>query len=85
MIPQTLLLFCHVVILFLAIPTASFAQNSPYDVFPAADAPWYRARYDASTQPGELIFPVNYTVWILENAEELRSVLVPQDGGGRVV
>ena len=34
------------------------AQQPPYDVFPAAKPPYHRVRYEASTQPGELIFPV---------------------------
>lgn len=58
------------------------AQQSPYDVFPAADPPYYRVRYDASTQPGELIFPVNYTVWIPRDVKRLRGVIVHQHGCG---
>ena len=52
------------VILLVALPTLLWAQNPPYDVFPAADPPYYRVRYEASDQPGELSFPVNYSVWI---------------------
>jgi predicted small lipoprotein YifL len=42
----------------LAAFTAS-AQKPPYDVFPPADAPYFRVRYEAPTEPkaGELIFP----------------------------
>lgn len=58
------------------------AQNKPYDVFPEAKPPYYRVRYEASTKPGELIFPVNYTIWIPEDVETLRGVVVHQHGCG---
>lgn len=58
------------------------AQPGPYDVFPPADPPYYRVRYAASTAPGELIFPVNYTIWIPEGAKSLRGVIVHQHGCG---
>ncbi|QDT64877.1 alpha/beta hydrolase family protein [Calycomorphotria hydatis] len=60
----------------------SFAQNPPYDVFPEAEPPYYRIRYEASSEPDELIFPVNYTVWIPENVKTLRGVMVHQHGCG---
>lgn len=63
--------------------TASLpAQQPPYNVFPAADPPYYRVRYEASTQPGELIFPVNYTVWVPPGVKSLRGVIVHQHGCG---
>ncbi|MDF1754857.1 MAG: hypothetical protein P1U89_18870 [Verrucomicrobiales bacterium] len=58
------------------------AQEAPYDIFPDAEPPYYRVRYEASTTPGELIFPVNYTVWIPPGASELRGVIVHQHGCG---
>ena len=58
------------------------AQQPPYDVFPAADPPYYRVRYEASTVPGELAFPVNYTIWIPPNVTTLRGVVVHQHGCG---
>lgn len=58
------------------------AQSPPYDVFPAAEAPYYRVRYAASSKPGELIFPVNYTIWIPKEAKVLRGVIVHQHGCG---
>ncbi len=58
------------------------AQQPPYDVFPAADPPYYRVRYEASAQPGELIYPVNYTVWIPRDVKTLRGVIVHQHGCG---
>ncbi len=62
----------------------AFAQqpNPPYDVFPEAGPPYYRVRYEASTQPGELTFPVKYTVWIPEGVETLRGLIVHQHGCG---
>ncbi len=61
---------------------AAFAQQPPYDVFPAAAAPYYRVRYAASTEPGGLIYPVNYTIWIPAGVKELRGVVVHQHGCG---
>lgn len=58
------------------------AQNPPYDVFPPAEPPYSRVRYEASTKPGELTFPVNYTVWIPEGVKTLRGVIVHQHGCG---
>lgn len=58
------------------------AQAPPYDTFPAADPPYYRVRYEASTAAGELTFPVNYTVWIPPGVKQLRGVIVHQHGCG---
>lgn len=69
-------------VLLIALPVTLFAQNAPYDVFPDAEPPYYRVRYEASTEPGELIFPVNYTVWIPRGVKTLRGVVVHQHGCG---
>jgi pimeloyl-ACP methyl ester carboxylesterase len=69
-------------VLFFLLTGALLAQQPPYDVFPPAEAPYYRVRYEASTQPGELIFPVNYTVWIPPGVKTLRGVIVHQHGCG---
>ena len=61
---------------------ASFAQQPPYDVFPPAEPPYYRVRYEASAQPGELKFAVNYTIWIPRGVKTLRGVIVHQHGCG---
>jgi len=61
--------------------TAS-AQQPPYDVFPAAEPPYYRVRYEASTAPGELTYAVNYTIWIPKDVKSLRGVIVHQHGCG---
>ncbi|MBI1346462.1 hypothetical protein GC163_09245 [bacterium] len=66
----------------MALTLTAVAQQPPYDVYPAADPPYYRVRYEASTAPGELIYPVNYTVWIPPNVKTLRGVIVHQHGCG---
>jgi hypothetical protein len=73
----------HLVMMLLLIASAEAgAQQPPYDIFPPADPPYYRVRYDASTQPGELIFPVNYTIWIPPGVMQLRGLIVHQHGCG---
>lgn len=67
-------------LLFLA--TTLCAQQAPYDVFPAAEPPYYRVRYEASAKPGELIFPVNYTIWVPPGVKEVCGVIVHQHGCG---
>ncbi|QDU28579.1 hypothetical protein ETAA8_36820 [Anatilimnocola aggregata] len=67
-------------LLLIGIP--AIAQLPPYDVFPPANPPYYRVRYEASKEPGELIFPVNYTVWIPPGVKHLRGVIVHQHGCG---
>jgi hypothetical protein len=58
------------------------AQKPPYDVFPPAEAPYYRVRYEASTKPGELVYAVNYTIWIPKEVKTLSGVIVHQHGCG---
>ncbi|MBL8827541.1 MAG: hypothetical protein JNM18_11235 [Planctomycetaceae bacterium] len=62
--------------------TTVLAQQPPYDVFPAADPPYYRVRYEASTAAGELSYPVNYTIWIPPGVKLVRGVIVHQHGCG---
>src|SRR5688572_25413415 len=69
-------------ILLAALVGDLYGQRTPYDVFPAADPPYYRIRYEASTTPGELTFPVNYTIWIPPGVKTLRGVVVHQHGCG---
>lgn len=66
----------------LVMTTNLMAQQAPYDVFPAADPPYYRVRYEASKEPGQLIYPVNYTIWIPPGVKTLRGVVVHQHGCG---
>jgi len=82
MFQETLTSLFRTVVIFIALPTALFAQKSPYNLFPVAAPPYYRVRYEASTQPGELTFPVNYTVWIPAGVKTLRGVVVHQHGCG---
>ena len=63
-------------------PLPAPAQNPPYDVFPPAEPPVYRVRYEASAEPGGLAFPVNYTIWIPPGVKTLRGVIVHQHGCG---
>src|SRR5690348_7801320 len=65
-----------------AAETNLHAQKPPYDVFPPAQPPYYRVRYEASQKPGQLIFGVNYTIWIPKDVKTLRGVIVHQHGCG---
>jgi hypothetical protein len=82
MIRRTSFAACRIAVILSALPTPLFAQRPPYDVFPAADPPYYRVRYEASTKPGELAYPVNYTIWIPKGVMSLRGVIVHQHGCG---
>lgn len=66
----------------LTLSLTTFAQQPPYDVFPSAEPPYYRVRYEASNQPGGLKYAVNYTVWIPPGVARLRGVIVHQHGCG---
>ena len=70
------------IVVLAAMETAAFAQNAPYDNPPAVEAPYYRVRYEASSQPGKLIYPVAYTVWVPPAVDTLRGVIVHQHGCG---
>lgn len=72
----------QVLLALVAIVIPCSAQDKPYDVFPDARPPYYRVRYEASAKPGELIFPVNYTVWVPEDVKTLRGIVVHQHGCG---
>lgn len=65
-----------------SLPLVAQQPNAPYDVFPEAEPPHYRVRYEASNTPGELTFPVKYTVWIPEGVKTLRGLIVHQHGCG---
>ena len=82
MIPSSLRIVWTIPLLLIALATTLSAQQPPYDVFPAADPPYYRVRYEASTKPGELVYPVNYTIWIPPSAKQLLGVIVHQHGCG---
>ena len=68
----------------LCMASVAFAQPFPFPFEPLSDeAPYYHVRYDASDKPGELIFAVNFTVWIPPDVSQLRGVIVHQHGCGR--
>ncbi len=69
-------------LLLVAVATDLPAQKPPYDVFPPADPPYYRVRYEPSTEKGELVYGVNYTLWIPAGVKTLRGVIVHQHGCG---
>jgi pimeloyl-ACP methyl ester carboxylesterase len=71
-----------IALLFFILTPALVAQKAPYDVFPPAEPPYYRVRYEASTKPGELVYPVNYTIWVPQGLKTLRGVIVHQHGCG---
>ena len=58
------------------------AQSPPYDVFPTAAPPYYRVRYEPSTETGECVYGVNFTLWIPPEVKSLRGIIVHQHGCG---
>ena len=60
----------------------SSAQEPPYDARPEVEPPYHQVRYEPSTEPGGLIFPVTYTIWIPPAVPRLRGVIVHQHGCG---
>ena len=66
----------------LAVCCTARAQQPPYDVFPSADPPYYRVRYEGSQEAGQLPYAVNYTIWIPPQVKTLRGVIVHQHGCG---
>lgn len=72
----------RIAVVLITLSATALAQQPPYDVFPPANPPYYRVRYEASTQPGELIYPVNDTIWIPKDVKSLRGVIVHQHGCG---
>src|SRR5580704_18603723 len=82
MIPRTMRAVCYLAFMLFALPAIALAQRPPYDVFPPADPPYYRVRYEAGARQGELAYPVNYTIWIPKDVKTLRGVIVHQHGCG---
>ena len=82
MIRSFFLLMWTTPLLLVACATDLFAQRPPYDVFPPANPPYYRVRYEAGARQGELVYPVNYTIWIPTGVKTLRGVIVHQHGCG---
>jgi len=71
------------VLILMTLTLSISAQKPPYDVYPYIEPPYYRVRYDASSEPGELVFPVSYTIWIPEDVSTLMGVFVHQHGCGQ--
>ena len=69
-------------IVFMAFIGSLPAQEPPYTNAPPVTPPYYRVRYEASAQPGALVFPVSYTIWIPPGVKTLRGVVVHQHGCG---
>ncbi len=58
------------------------AQESPYDLRPPVNPPYFRVRYEASKEDTGLIFPATFTMWIPEDTHELQGIIVHQHGCG---
>lgn len=58
------------------------AQQPPYEITIPANPPYYRVRYEASPEKGQLAFSVSYTIWIPPNVQAIRGVVVHQHGCG---
>ncbi len=74
-------LLCAVLIEVVVVTTVS-AQEPPYVNLLPADPPYYRVRYEGSSTPGELVYPVSFTVWIPSEVKTLRGLIVHQHGCG---
>jgi len=72
----------RIFVLFFLFVHSIEAQNPPYDVFPDAEPPYYRIRYEASKDPKGLQFPVKFTIWIPEGIKTIKGVVVHQHGCG---
>ena len=69
-------------LLFLAVVGLLPAQEAPYTNAPPVGPPYFRVRYEGSSKPGELVFPVSYTIWIPPGVKTLHGVVVHQHGCG---
>lgn len=69
-------------VLIVASSVPAPAQEPPYDVRPPVKPPFYRVRYEASSEAGGLIFPVTYTAWVPPDVRHIRGVIVHQHGCG---
>lgn len=69
-------------LLALAAFTGSALGQGAYEIKLPADPPYYRVRYEASDKPGELAFPVSFTLWVPSGLKTVRGVVVHQHGCG---
>jgi hypothetical protein len=74
--------FCVALVAAFTHAVAGLAQEPPYDMRPAAEPPYFRVRYEPSTETGGLIFPVTYTAWVPPGVKTLRGIIVHQHGCG---
>jgi hypothetical protein len=72
----------HSLFFLLAIITTLPAQQAPYDVFPPADPPYFRVRYEASNKIGKLAFPHPIHRLDSQRSKTLRGFKVHQHGCG---
>lgn len=70
------------ILLLCLLPVLLSAQEPPYDVYPEAEPPYYRVRYEGSEKEGELRFPVKYTLWVPPGVTTLKGLIVHQHGCG---
>lgn len=70
------------VLALLTLAGTTTAQEPPYVNNLAAEPPYYRVRYEGSSQPGELVYPASYTLWLPPQVKTLRGVVVHQHGCG---
>lgn len=68
--------------LFALAVTEAQSQASPYVNPPKISEPVYRVRYEPRENGVELIYPVQYTIWIPPSVTTLRGVIVHQHGCG---
>ena len=61
---------------------SAFAQDYPHKIVPQTVPPHYHVRYEGSEIPGELVYGVNFTVWVPPDVKKLRGVIVHQHGCG---
>ena len=72
----------HASLVMTFVAALAYGQDPQPPVAPPAVPPHFRVHYDASTQPGELVFGVSYTVWIPPEVTTLRGLIVHQHGCG---
>ncbi|MBS0203800.1 MAG: hypothetical protein JSS49_12925 [Planctomycetes bacterium] len=74
---------CPVLLLaLLALSGTALAQTGTYEINLPADPPYYRIRYEASANAGELAYPASFTLWVPPGTKTLRGVVVHQHGCG---
>jgi hypothetical protein len=73
---------CATLFFIFALTIMSPARQVRCDDVPLAAPPYYRVHYQASDEPGGLIFPVTDTVWVPPGVTNIRGVIVHQHGCG---